>query len=492
MDYIDPAKERQHRRRLLLGYVLIGLIILTVARFMLLQASGYGLKQGKVIQNGLTFFSSQPHPANIYVNGKLAKVKTNTRLYLPSGIYDVKLQRDGYRTWQRKIELEGGDVQHFDYPFLIPTTLTTKKQHDYANAPGLAAQSPDHRWWLVQSPGSLGNFDLYDLKNPLKIVTTQVVLPTGVLTKATSQESFQLAEWADDNRHVLLVHNFDGKAEYILLDRTNPDQSINLSTKLATSAPKIELANKKFDRYFMYDPATKIVQSATLNEPTPVSIIQHVLAYQSYSTDTFLYFSDDGVPAGKVALRMLVGTTTTPLRYFPAGSNYLVDLTKYSGDLYIVVGAASENKVYIYKDPLGQYGASKSHALVPSQVLHVDQPNFVSFSSNAQFIMAENGQQFGVYDIENDKGYNYSSAVGLDAPQVHATWMDGDRLVITSGGKLVIFDYDHTNQQTLTGNNPAYLPAFAPDYKYVYTLAPTATAPQTQLDQTPLLVPADL
>jgi hypothetical protein len=36
------------------------------------------------------------------------------------------------------------------------------------------------------------------------------------------------------------------------------------------------------------------------------------------------------------------------------------------------------------------------------------------------------------------------------------------------------------------------VPAFAPDYKYVYDLAPTATAGQLELTQTALLTPADL
>jgi hypothetical protein len=222
-----------------------------------------------------------------------------------------------------------------------------------------------------------------------------------------------------------------------------------------------------------------------------VTLIQHVLAYQSYSTDTFLYFSDESAVAGKVTLKLLIGSTTTQLKTLPASPSYLVDLTKYSGDLYIVAGSSSENKVYIFKDPVGQLSGSQKHALVPSQVLHVNQPNYVSFSNNAQFIVAENGQQFGVYDIENDKGYNYSSEQVLDAPQAHASWMDGDRLLITSGGSLVAFDYDHTNQRTLVGNNPAYLPAFAPDFKYLYSLAPSATAGQTVLDQTSLLAPAD-
>jgi hypothetical protein len=105
----------------------------------------------------------------------------------------------------------------------------------------------------------------------------------------------------------------------------------------------------------------------------------------------------------------------------------------------------------------------------------------------------ENGTRFGVYDIENTKGYNYNTAaLPLDAPQLHATWMDGDRLTYVSGGKVVIFDYDGTNQHSLVAASPAYLPAFGPDYKFLYTLTQgNAASSQTVLDQTSLLAPAD-
>jgi hypothetical protein len=124
MDYLDPKKEARHRVLLFVGYILIGVAILIGTLVLLYQAYGFGIgKNGTVIQNGLVFVSSQPNPANIYLNNKLNKSQTNTRLTLPSGIYQVRLARDGYRDWQRTIEVEGGDVQHFDYPFLIPSKL---------------------------------------------------------------------------------------------------------------------------------------------------------------------------------------------------------------------------------------------------------------------------------------------------------------------------------------------------------------------------------
>ncbi len=117
MDYLDPKKRSRHTIILMVGYVLVGVAIVIGTLVLLYQAYGFGLnKNGKVIQNGLFFFSSQPHPAQIYVNGALKSVKTNTRLSLPAGVYEVTLRRDGYRDWRRTIALEGGSVEQFRLP----------------------------------------------------------------------------------------------------------------------------------------------------------------------------------------------------------------------------------------------------------------------------------------------------------------------------------------------------------------------------------------
>lgn len=497
MDYLDPKKEARHRILLFVGYILVGVAIVIGTLVLLYQAYGFGIgKNGTVIQNGLVFFSSQPNPANIYVDNKLNKSQTNTRLTLPSGIYHVRLARDGYHDWQRTIEVEGGDVQHFDYPFLIPSKLTSKKIADYTAAPGLMTQSPDRRWLLVQTPGSTTAFQVYDLKSPAK-APLELSLPATVPTKAVGGQNWQLEEWADDNKHVVLQHNYDGKSEYILVDRTDASQALNINTTLSITPTKLTLLDKKYDHYYWLN-GTGELRSATLSDHTPKTVLQNVLAYQSYASDTLLYATNSGSSAGKVLTQLKSGDHTYPIRSFAAGGTYLLDLTKYDGTLYVVAGSSKESKTYIYKDPTGQLARLPHQAVYPIQVLHVDQPNYLSFSDNAQFIVVEHGTQFGVYDIENAKGYNFTSKSPVDPPAAHATWMDGNRLTYVSGGKLTVFDYDDTNQQTLVPASAGYVPAFAPDFKFVYTLAPAASTAaaaaatgQTALNQTSLLAPAD-
>jgi hypothetical protein len=259
---------------------------------------------------------------------------------------------------------------------------------------------------------------------------------------------------------------------------------------LADSAT-LTLDNKKYDQYYIYNSADQSLQTATLSSHTPTPVLAHVLAYQTYASNIVLYVTDDGAAAGKVVLKLLSSGQTYSIHQLPANTSYVLDLTEYSSTLYVVAGAASENKVYIYNDPIGQFNSNAKNAVVPVRVLHVMKPNYVSFSTNAQFIVAENGQQFAIYDIENNVGYNYTDPAALDAPQAHATWMDGDRLTYVSNGKLSVLDYDGTNQQSLMPAASGYMPFFAPDYSFIDTLAPTSSAGQATLSQTSLFTPAD-
>jgi len=496
MDFLDPQKQRKQRYIFGIGYALIAVAILIATVILLYLAYGFGFgKNGQIIQNGLVFLSTQPSPATIYVNGEPIKKKTDSRVQLPAGDYDIKLTRPGYRDWERSITVDGATVQHFDYPFLFPISLTTSPVHTEQNAPPLALQSPDRRWLLTENAANLASFAMYDLNNPQQ-ASTVVTIPDSVLTKpdAGGTESYQLSEWSTDNKHILLSHTFTGGQEYIMIDRTAPQNSVNVTRQLKLAAGQVlSLRNKQFDHYFILDPASQTLYTADLGNVTLTPYLQKVLAFKSYGSDTVLYASSQDVDANKSQVILHQNGNDFPIRQIDAQPPYLLDLTKYNGTLYTALGASGDNEVYVYQDPVGQLQRSPTHTAVPVNVLRVTSPNYLSFSSNAQFIVIENGPQFSVYDAESDKKFTYTVPTNLDAGQSHAVWMDGDRLTLVSGGKLVVFDYDHTNVQTLVAADPHYAPFFDRNYKFLYTLAPAGakTPAGATLTSTSLLTKQD-
>jgi hypothetical protein len=491
MDYLDPRKRQRHAIMLYLGYALIGIGIAIATTVLVYQAYGFGIdKKGAVIQSGILFVSSQPQPANIYINGELNKAKTNTRLKLPAETYQLLLQRDGYQSWSRSVEILGGTVKRFDYPMLIPNQLSTETIANYKQAPGLATQSPDKRWLAVSKPTTFGSFDIYDLKSPKKLPVS-LTLPANLLTPASATQSWEVIEWADDNNNILLKHVYDANFEYVLVNRENPVQSVNISKSLQINPAKLQLIDRKFDRFYAFDAEKKVLNRASLKSVDILPALTDVVDFRSYGTDTLLYATTTGASKGQVRIRLQVNEKDYQIRSVAADSKYLLDLTEYDREFYVVVGASSENKVYIYKDPARQIGANPFKSPVPTQVLRVSLPNFVSFSSSAQFIMIQNGQEFAVYDIELGDSYRYMARQPLDAPQVNATWMDGNRLTYVSKGMRVIFDYDYKNIREIGNSSALHRPVFAPDSRYSYGLV-SNPAGETNLTQTALRTPTDL
>jgi hypothetical protein len=503
MDFLDPKKERRNFVTLLLGYCLVALAIAGATLVLLYQAYGYSLnEQGQVTQSGLVFVSSQPTNSSIYLNNQLNASTTNARLLVPAGPYNLKITRPGYRDWVRPIYVAGGDVQHFDYPFLFPTTLQSSAVADLATSPSFVSQSPDQRWILMDRPDVPGSFTLYDLSNAKRPTESTITLPSGSYTPGDGVQSWSVEEWANDSDHIVLDHTYTNSGstdhEYILLDRQTPTSSINLTYNLNLSQDEtLSLYNNQTSEVYVYDPDGQDLQRISVSNGDLVSKLEHVLAFKTYADKEILYITDqppDGkVTPGQVSVILQDGQQSYTLRTLPAGApSYVLNLAQYSGDWYIAVGASNTSAVYVYKDPQSQSPTSPDQYPAPWRRLNINDPTYISFSNNTQFLMAESGQSFAVYDLENVNGYTYTMKQPLDQPQTHATWMDGDRMMYVSNGKLVVFDYDDRNVQTLMPALPSYVPMFDPNYNYLFALTPSAKDPSgSELTNTALLTPAD-
>jgi hypothetical protein len=344
------------------------------------------------------------------------------------------------------------------------------------------------------------DFTMYDLKDPKKIATnaTQISLPTGLLASTVGTQSLKLVEWSNDNVHVLLQHIYGGKkSEYILVDRKTPAKSVNLTKQLKlidTMMPALQ--NKRYDRYLVHDASTGELSTTKLSDATRKPMLKNVVTYKAYGDDTILYATTVGAKKGFANVNLRLDGKTYTIRSVAQSKKYLLELSRYSDSWYIVAGSPAEGRAYVYQDPTKRSSDRSDTVPVPVNILKVAGVSRVSFSANSQFVAAENGQHFAVYDIENDKAYTYAIDDKLDKPQAYATWMDSSRLQFISGGKIVIFDYDNTNRQELVADLPAYKPYFDSSYRYLYSFNKHVDSDQKaktaiELTQTSMRTPAD-
>ncbi len=489
MDFLDPKKQRRHAVLLYVGYVFIGIAVLISTLVLVYQANGFGVNsKGELVQNGLVFISTQPNPANIYLNGKINEVQTNSRLSLPSGSYGVRLARDGYRDWTRTINVQGGDVQNFVYPFLFPKDLITKQEAQYATQPSLSTQSRDRRWLVVQPKTAAGNFTVYDL-NEDTLQPENISLPANVVTAADGPETWEAVQWANDNDNVLLKHVYGSGYEYILLRRSKPAESVNLTKTLGVNPTKLTLIDNKFDQYHVLVDGT--LSASRLAAPALQTLLKNVIEYKSFGTKMIVYASNAASTPQKTTIAVLDDGRDYTLREVVKSDVYSLDTASYRSEQYVVVAASNEPRAYVYKNPVQQLRRAEVLKPTADRAIRVQGVTHVSFSPNMQYILAQNGQSFGVYDLYLGRAYPYITKLPLDAPQQHAEWMDGNHLTYISGGKQIVFDYDRRNQQTLQAALPASGAFFSQDYQYVFSFESDQAGAVT-LNRTNLRTSTDL
>lgn len=488
MDFLDPKKRKRHIQRLYIGYVLVAVAIGLGALILLFASFGYGVdRKGNVFQNGLVFLSSTPDSAQVKITNQdksfSQEVVTSERLELKADTYNFQFLKQGYKPWQHTFAIRGGSIERLVYPFLVPEKLQTSTDEAYATAPGLVTQTPDRRTILVQQPDSLNNFQVFE-SNDLAKAPQTFALPASLLPAGSLVKPYQLVEWSTDNRHVLVRYDADTGPVFLIIDRDNPAESRNLNEYFGVAATKVLLRDKDPDRFYMLLPDKRLITAEVENKAIR-DIAPAVEDFKSHGEDDILYVTTAGASEpSKVRATIRQDGKSYLVRELPVSPTYVLDLAQYSNEWYIVVGASNAAEAYIYRDPV--LALQNTKTITPTiRTVRLANPQRASFSAITRFIAVQSGQNYVVYDAEKDQQYKFTVNPAYDDPNT-VRWMDGHRLMGTTGGNVLIIDFDGTNQQTLSAAVPGTQPMFNDSFEQLNTLAP---APAGQaLTNTPMRV----
>lgn len=492
MDFLDPNKKRSNKIKLFVGYALIAIVIGISSLILFFYSSGYGVDgSGNVIQNGLVFMSSRPDGAQISVEGVYSGYKqqaqTNTRMILKEGRYKVTLQKSGYRSWQREFSLEGSGIERMVYPLLFPENLTTTNLKTYSAEPAVVSSSPDRQWIIVQQPGNFLSFDVFNANDP-EAAATAFSVPAGVLTTTTGAQSLEVVEWSTDNNNILVKHVYDNKQEFAVINRDKPAESFNVNAVTGQTPFNVMLKDKKTDQLYLHMAEGGLLQTVNVKTKALTPLVNKALAFQPHGSDMLVYVTPHETKPEVVSVRIITNEKDYELRELPANTTYVVDVAKFDNSWYLVAGAVSDNKVYVYKDPLTTLIAENSTREIIARTLRIQNPQDVSFSANARFLAAQSGQELAVYDAENDRQYKYELEEPIDTGRP-IKWMDGHRLATSTAGEVLVFDFDGINRQKLMPISSKTDVMFDRDYENSYTLTGSKeTAGSFVLTQTKLLV----
>ncbi|OGH11025.1 MAG: hypothetical protein A3B38_02430 [Candidatus Levybacteria bacterium RIFCSPLOWO2_01_FULL_36_13] len=226
------------RKQLAISFAVTA-ILLAITATVILYGKGYrfGFSGGtpKVAGTGLLVATSTPNGAQVFVNGELTTATDNT-INLSPGEYEVRIYKDGYFAWNKKITVKKEVVSKAD-ALLIPAAPKLENITNIGVSNPVLDPTKTLLAYNVSSQSALKN-GIYILDMTLRPVLTLQNASTQVANDAGLNFSQSTITWSPDSKELLASFTTPLASHYLLAAdslNTSPDNvTLTLDTVNAT------------------------------------------------------------------------------------------------------------------------------------------------------------------------------------------------------------------------------------------------------------------
>jgi len=247
-----------------------------------------------IVKTGGFFIKASPKPANVYINGNLAK-KTDfffgsclVENLLPKN-YTISIQKDGYQPWTKDLAIQEKQVTEVKRVILFPRTLSLSVLDKNVDS---FWPSPDGKEIaLLQTPTSEPGWQLslYDTGQNLK----SQLLDESDLSKTSAP--IQSLEWANDSLSIKLTVTASKQLEYYSLDVQNPSSTPAQTLAPTSNSPagSLAFASDGLTSYFIDQTGTVFKKDPLQSNPAKLNDVAlptgKDLTYKLWIDDQFVF-----------------------------------------------------------------------------------------------------------------------------------------------------------------------------------------------------------
>lgn len=457
---------RKRKLALFFTYGVMTTAVAVISAVCILLVLGYrfDLKSGDVEQGALLQLRSFPQGASITLDNETLSFVTPGKRNVDAGKHTVTMKLKGYRPWEKTINVKPSELRWLNYARLIPETVKTTAEKEFPTL-SAALPSPDRKWMIVQPSAEKPELILIDIRDENTPVYSQLTLPAGSYSeKPGHPHQFSLVEWDFGSKYILLKHSTGDVTEYVRINRSDADDTVNISSKLGVTPQAIHFSGSSGSVFFALDNGAirKLDSGAgTLSQP----LVKDVASFQLFKTDTMAYVKQP--LENRVGVGVIVNGKAVRVATYDATVPIYADINEYFNDHYLAIGRGTS--VTIYKDP--ELSARKRVVTVNS----ASAINWLRLSSNGRFVVAGTGSQFVSYDLETSKKSDVNlpgTAPDLAKP---LQWLDDYYLVSAADSDLRITEFDGANQQVITSALPGFPVTLNNDGRILYSFSKTQT-----------------
>lgn len=473
-------------------YGLMTLVTVTLVIVLTLVMLGYRFNRadGRLEQGGLVQFESKPSGADVIVDDAHLGTRTSSKTTLTAGQHFIKMERSGYKQWQKSIDVTKGKVLWLNYARLIPNELSSSRVADFATISSTAA-SADNKWLAIKEDPSAPVIRLANIAQD-EAVVTQLQLPASSYTHPSEGkgQTFVIETWDPSNRYLLVRHTYDDtKVEWMVVDTQNSENTKNITALLGMTASKVVFSNANSAILYVLDgTAVRRVDlgATTLSGPLLTGIADFGL--YDKSTVTYVSLLDPATKKRSVGYLTEGASKSRTLRSY--SDDGLVSLhlkiDKYFDDTYAAI-SYGEN-VEILKGDLPHSDAVDPSLMRPAGTMTLPGGvQYLSTKSVGRFVVAQAGATYTVYDIELQK-MTSTTTKGTTEVTKEFGWLDKYMLWSDRDGMVRFYEFDGANQQDVMPVIPGFSVVLSPTGKYVYGMTKSADGTKFHLERTRLIL----
>ncbi len=448
-------RARRQSFRILISELIVVIAVVATVLILAFVVSGYWLGSDfKIERQGLLQIYSSPTGANVEVDGNPSSwlSRTNTSKTLSAGEHTIKLDKDGYDSWSRTINIAEGLLYRLHYPRLFLKNRTEESAFDFSG--NFATISPDRNTILLaNNTTTWQTFNLDSDSSKPQDLNLSKVLPFSSLAEGATEGLFSgtitSAKWASGGERVLLKIDNNGTSNWLVLNIRNPENSINLTKEFNVDFTKIEILDGSANNLLAIingnlhriDVGAK--QISAILVPNILSLDYHnqnLVFVARSSSDSAPYY------LGLSRLGSNENITLSPLTE-PAK----VVTMRFYDDEYIGVLSGATFSLYLKKD----FEKKSDFTLTFS-------PENLKVGKDGESVTMYTGGHIATLDMEAMALTEWTTDTDTFG------WLDGSMIYAVKDGVLNVYDFNGLNHRTLSSNVSAHFPITITSDKYLY------------------------
>ncbi len=433
------------------GYTLLVAAIVLVTIVLVAMGRGYrfNLRTGEISGGGLLLLSSLPGGATVKVDDQQLDKSTPSRLSLTAGNFNVQLQRSGYRSWSKVLNVGVSEVTYAQYPLLVPENISTTQLQ---NLPGLSSfkQSPNRRRLAWSTGGG---------SQQLSVLDIGAAEPRSIYNGAKEQGTIETLDWSPDSNRLLLGLRTPQQLRYLVINVDNPTETIDLVGVFNLPLSGLQFGSR--DWQIIYWPSPEGLRRLNLNDRTiSAPLIPGSLQFTVGEDLVFGVQLVDNVYQlvsldNNGQTKIIVGNLPT--------ADYQLASVRYDDKRYLVALNKTRGLVSLYD------ATSESQQTIGSFDTVIAEQ--ITISPDNRFLMMQTKNQFASYDFDLSRLHRFALSAPPSSPLV---WLDNFHMIGTVSDQLLLFEFDGANQTVITETEGSFAAFASRDRRLVYSIGRSA------------------